>query len=138
MKPQLAELGVESVSHVISLTHTDQHFDSLVDLLAPQGKFALIDDPQKDFDLKKLKRKSLSLHWELMFTRAMFETEDMVLQHKTLNRVAKLVDSGVLKTTLKQQFGVINAENLKKAHGFIEQSQAIGKVVLAGFDGFLK
>lgn len=130
---QLAELGIGAVSHVISLTHTDQHFDALVELLAPQGKFALIDDPQQPIDIKKLKQKSLSLHWELMFTRAMFQTDDMILQQKALNRVAKWVDAGVLHTTLKQSFGVINAHNLIAAHRFLEQNQTIGKVVLSGF-----
>jgi hypothetical protein len=38
-----------------------------------------------------------------------------------------------LKTTLGQHFGVINAENLRRAHALIESGQARGKVVLEGF-----
>ncbi|WP_339899973.1 zinc-binding alcohol dehydrogenase family protein [uncultured Gilvimarinus sp.] len=133
MQPQLAELGIESVSHVISLTHTDQHFDQLVEVLAPQGKLALIDDPAQPLDVMKLKRKSLSLHWELMFTRAMFNTWDMAKQHELLTQIAQMIDDGTLKTTVGEHFGTINAANLKRAHAHIESNQAVGKIVLEGF-----
>lgn len=130
---QLNELGIESVSHVISLTHTDQHYDQLVAALAPQGKLALIDDPAGGLDVMALKVKSLSLHWELMFSRSMFNTWDMQKQHDLLNHVSQLIDEGVLKTTLGENYGTINAENLKKAHAHIETNQAVGKIVLEGF-----
>ncbi|MFK4754203.1 zinc-binding alcohol dehydrogenase family protein [Oceanobacter antarcticus] len=131
--PQLQAVGIDSVTHVISLTHTDQHFDQLVEVLAPQGKLALIDDPQGPIDIMKLKRKSISLHWELMFTRSMFATWDMHKQHELLTEVARLVDDGVLKTTLGEHYGTINAANLKRAHAYLESHQAVGKIVLEGF-----
>lgn len=131
--PQLNALGIDDVTHVISLTHTDQHFDQLVEVLAPQGKLALIDDPQGNIDIKKLKLKSLSLHWELMFTRSMFNTWDMQKQHDLLNTVATLIDNGTIKTTLGENYGNINASNLKRAHAHIESQQSVGKVVLEGF-----
>ncbi len=131
--PQLHDIGFDNVTHVISLTHTDQHFDQLVEVLAPQGKLALIDDPAEAIDIKKLKLKSLSLHWELMFTRSMFSTWDMEKQHELLNTVSNLVDNGIIKTTFGENYGTINAENLKRAHAHIESNQAVGKVVLEGF-----
>jgi len=133
LMPQLNAVGINSVTHVISLTHTDQHFDQLVEILTPQGKLALIDDPQAPLDIKKLKQKSLSLHWEFMFTRAMFNTWDMQKQHDLLTSVASLIDTGVIKTTLGEHYGVINAANLKRAHAHIESNQAVGKIVLEGF-----
>ncbi len=133
MKQQLKELGIQEVSHVISLTHTEQHFDGLVDVLAPQGKFALIDDPKEGLDIMKLKLKSISLHWEFMFTRSMFHTGDIIKQHKMLNTLADLFDRKRLKTTLGENFGKINATNLLKAHQHIESNQAIGKIVLENF-----
>ena len=133
LMPQLNALGIDNVTHAISLTHTDQHFDQLVEVLAPQGKLALIDDPAKTIDIKKLKLKSLSLHWELMFTRSMFNTWDMQKQHELLDIVAELIDSGLIKTTLGEHYGAINAANLKRAHAHIESNQAVGKVVLEGF-----
>ncbi len=130
---QLQELGINDVTHVISLTHTDQHFDQIVEALEPQGKIALIDDPATPIDIMKLKRKSLSLHWELMFTRSMFKTADMQKQHELLTTVSGLIDDGIIQTTLGENYGTINAENLKRAHAHIESNQAVGKIVLEGF-----
>ena len=130
---QLKAIGIDAVTHVISLTHTDQHFDQLVEVLAPQGKLAMIDDPKTNIDINRLKLKSLSLHWELMFTRSMFETWDMQKQHELLTVVSGLVDKGLIKTTLGENYGTINASNLKRAHAHIESNQAVGKVVLEGF-----
>ncbi|MDH0143842.1 zinc-binding alcohol dehydrogenase family protein [Aquipseudomonas alcaligenes] len=130
--PQLKALGHDQVSMVASLTHTDQHLDPLIEALQPQGKLALIDDPAQ-LDVVKLKRKSLSLHWEFMYTRSLFQTEDMVEQHRLLNRVSQLIDDGVLKTTVGEHFGRIDAANLRRAHALLESGKARGKIVLEGF-----
>ncbi|WP_338761835.1 zinc-binding alcohol dehydrogenase family protein [Massilia sp. METH4] len=132
MKPQLQALGHEFADIVISLTHTDHHYPDIVEMLAPQGQFALIDDPAT-LDAMPLKRKSISLHWELMFTRSMYETADMVRQREILDRVASLVDMGALKTTVGEHLGKIDAANLRRAHAIIEGGRARGKIVLAGF-----
>ncbi len=129
---QLQQIGIAQVQHVASLNHTDQHLDQLIEVLAPQGQLALIDDP-KALDILKLKPKSLSLHWEFMFTRAMFGTDDMQEQHHLLNTVAELVDAGQLQTTLGEHFGLINSTNLRRAHQLLESGQAVGKIVLEGF-----
>jgi NADPH2:quinone reductase len=92
----------------------------------------LIDDP-KTLDVKPFKRKSVSTHWELMFTRPLFETADMIEQHKLLSKVAELVDAGKIRTTLTETVGAINAVNLKKAHALVESGKMKGKVVLSGF-----
>jgi len=132
LNEELTRAGLPQVTHVASLTQTDQHLDQLVEALAPQGRLALIDDP-KSLDVSKLKRKSLSLHWEFMYTRSLFETADMIEQHTLLNRVAELVDAGTLKTTFGEHFGTINAANLRRAHAFLESGKAKGKIVLEGF-----
>lgn len=124
--------GLAPVSYVASLTHTDQHLEQLVEVLQPQGRLGLIDDP-KALNANLLKRKCLSLHWEFMFARALYETPDMQEQHRLLNRVAELVDAGVLKTTLAEHFGTINATNLRRAHELLESGKARGKIVLEGF-----
>jgi zinc-binding alcohol dehydrogenase family protein len=129
---QLQQIGVGQVSHVASLTHTDSYYPQLIEALRPQGKLALIDDPQS-LDVKPMRRKSLSLHWEFMFARSMFETPDMLAQHELLNRVSALIDQGVLKTTLGEHFGRINAQNLRRAHAVVESGKARGKLVLEGF-----
>ena len=132
LSAELKRQGIDAVTHVASLTQTDQHLDQLVEALAPQGKLALIDDP-KALDITKLKRKSLSLHWEFMYTRSLFQTQDMVEQHHLLNRVAELIDAGTLRTTVGEHFGAINASNLRRAHALLESGKAKGKIVLEGF-----
>ena len=129
---QLEAIGVGQVDHVASLTHTDTHFEQLIEALRPQGQLALIDDP-KTLDVMPMKRKALSLHWELMFTRSLFQTPDMIKQHELLERVAELIDNGVLRTTLGEHYGAINAANLIRAHELIESGKAKGKIVLEGF-----
>ncbi len=83
LAPQVSALGIGAPAFVLSTTQTDKHFDEIVELIAPQGRFALIDDPDL-IDVRKLKRKSVSLHWELMFTRSIFKTADMAKQHELL------------------------------------------------------
>ena len=130
---ELRRIGHAQVNLVASLTATEQHYAVLVEALVPQGKLALIDDPATPLDITALKRKSLSLHWELMFTRSLFQTPDMAAQHQLLGEVARLVDAGVLRSTVTERFGALNAENLRRAHAWVESGRAIGKGVLEGF-----
>ena len=129
---ELRRAGIPDVTHVASLTMTDLHFPEIVEALAPQGRLALIDDPGP-IDIGQLKRKSLSLHWELMFTRSLFQTADMIAQHRLLDEVAELVDAGVIRTTIGEHYGSINAANLKRAHALVESGRSKGKIVLEGF-----
>ena len=133
LNEQRLAADLNEFDYVVSLTHTDQHLDSIMEVIKPQGKLALIDDPAS-FDILKLKRKSISLHWEFMYTRSMFQTEDMIAQHQLLTELATLVDSGTIKTTLGEHLGKINVANLIKAHGILESHKARGKLVLEGFE----
>ncbi|WP_306715273.1 zinc-binding alcohol dehydrogenase family protein [Burkholderia dolosa] len=132
LRPQLTGVGIEHVDHVISLTHTDTYYAQIVDVLKPQGQLALIADPDT-LDAMPLKRKSISLHWEFMFTRSMFRTPDMDRQHALLARVAALIDDGVLRSTVGEHLGKIDAANLRRAHALLEAGRAKGKIVLEGF-----
>lgn len=129
---EVAALGIGAPGLVFSITHTDAHLAEIAELIAPQGRIALIDDPQS-LDVSILKRKCLSLHWELMFTRPMFATADMAEQGRLLNEVSRLVDEGRLRTTLGEHYGRIDARNLRRAHALIESGRAKGKIVLEGF-----
>lgn len=129
MKQQLQELNFGQAEYIASLTSTDQHFSQLVEMIAPQGKIGVIDDPQT-LDVKPLKRKCASLHWEYMFARPVFDTPDILRQHDLLTEVARLVDLGTLRTTVTQRYGALNAANLRRAHALVESGRSIGKVVL--------
>ncbi|MBW8859547.1 MAG: zinc-binding alcohol dehydrogenase family protein [Caulobacter sp.] len=124
--------GAGPVGLVASLTNTTDHFPALVEILAPQGRLGVIDDP-KSLDALPLKWKSISLHWEMMFARSLYQTPDMIEQHRLLDAVADLVDAGRLKTTLTQVLTPINAANLKTAHAAVESGTTRGKIVLEGF-----
>ncbi|BAT58701.1 zinc-type alcohol dehydrogenase-like protein [Variibacter gotjawalensis] len=129
---QVKSLGIGEPSFVFSTTNSEQHIKEAAALIVPQGRYGLIDDP-KQLDVSVLKGKSLSLHWEAMFARALFKTADIEAQHRLLTEVASLVDKGEIVSTVSENFGTINAANLKKAHALIESGTAKGKVVLAGF-----
>ena len=133
LQPQIETLGIGQVTHVASLNGTGSYFDSYVELLAPFGKIAMIDDPSKPLDVMKMKFKSLSLHIEFMFARSMFNAADMDEQSHLLNRVSDLVDQGYIQTTAGKNLGAINAANLKTAHEELESGRSIGKIVLQGF-----
>jgi zinc-binding alcohol dehydrogenase family protein len=132
LQPQIEALNIGQVTHVVSLNSTDTYFESYIELLAPFGKIALIDDP-KSLDVNKIKLKSLSLHWEFMFARSMFKAADMDKQGQLLTRVSELIDLGYIETTMGKNLGVINAENLKVAHEDLESGNSIGKIVLQDF-----
>ena len=129
---ELARIGIPQVEYIAGLTATDQHFEAMAQVIAPQGAIALIDDPAA-IDVRKLKGKSAALHWEFMFARSMHKTADMQAQHDLLTQVSRLIDAGLLRTTLGEHYGKINAANLRRAHAFIESGRARGKIVLEGF-----
>ncbi len=129
---QVDALGIGAPAFVFSTTQTLDHLSEIVRLIAPQGRFGLIDDPDK-LDIMPFKRKSVSVHWELMFTRPIYQTADMAEQGRLLNEIAKLVDEGKIRTTLTEVLSPINAANLKAAHGVLESGKAKGKIVLEGW-----
>jgi zinc-binding alcohol dehydrogenase family protein len=129
---EVAALGIGAPGFVFCTTNTDAHLAEIGKLIAPQGRFALIDDPPA-LDILPFKRKSASVHWEFMFTRSMFQTADIGAQGALLNEVSRLVDAGTLRTTLGERFGTINAANLRRAHALLESGKALGKIVLEGF-----
>ena len=133
LAPQYEALGLDKVDYVASLTHTQDHIAALTDLMKPQSRFGLIDDPGA-LEVGLLKRKSISLHWEFMYTRPLFNTDDVLRQHEILNEVSEMLDSGELVTTFNTHLGPVNAQNLYEAHRILETGSAIGKIVLAPFE----
>ncbi|USD35808.1 zinc-binding alcohol dehydrogenase family protein [Ferrimonas sp. SCSIO 43195] len=129
----LAEAGIDGVTDVVSLTHSEHHWPEIAKLIAPQGQLALIDDAPS-LDIMPFKQKSISLHWEFMFTRSLFSTADRVKQQQLLNKVADLVESGAVISTADAHFGSISVANLHRAHTLLESGTAKGKIVLEGFE----
>jgi NADPH2:quinone reductase len=129
--PQLKSLGFATVDYIFCLNATEQHWDNMVEAIVPQGKICAIVETHKLLNLSALQYKSVTFVWEVMFTRSLFQTPDILEQHHLLNCVAELVDAGELQTTLAECLSPINAANLRRAHELIERGSMIGKVVLA-------
>lgn len=126
----IKDLGI-TPRYVASLNGTEQHLPAIIELIQPRGSIALIDDPET-LDFSTLKSKSLSLRWEFMFARSLFQTDDMEVQHQLLNRIAKLLDDGTILPTVTSNLGLLTPDNLKEAHALQESGRVIGKNVLEG------
>jgi NADPH2:quinone reductase len=131
--PQLEAIGFSSVPYIFCLNALEKHWAGISEAISAQGIVCAIDDPTSPLNLKLLKQKSVTFVWEFMFTRSLYETDDMIEQHLLLNRIADAVDHHKLKTTLAEVLGPISAENLRQAHKLLESNRTIGKVVLEGF-----
>ncbi|MFC4160779.1 zinc-binding alcohol dehydrogenase family protein [Chitinimonas lacunae] len=130
---QLREIGLKHVDYIACFNDTDRHFRAMAELIRPQGKIASIVENVAPLPIELLKSKSATFVWEMMFTRSMFATPDMIEQHRLLTRVGQLIDDGRLRTTLAEVMGPINAANLRRAHAQLEDGHTIGKLVLQGF-----
>ncbi len=130
---QIQEVGLDKVDYIFCLNNTDQHWESMGEVIVPQGKICSIVENTKPLDLNVLKSKSATFVWEFMFTRSMYQTSDMSKQHELLTKLSQLIDKGKVRTTLKESITPINADNLRKAHQMVETGKMIGKVVLENF-----
>ena len=127
---EVRSIGFKQVDFIVDFVDVNQYWNTFVELIKPQGHIGSISDPVESVNLRQLKGKSVSFHWELMFTRSMFQTEDMQEQHTILNKIADLLDNGTLKTTLKETFIGLSAANFKKAHQILESGKTIGKIAI--------
>ncbi len=130
---QVKAIAPGGVNYALALTKTEEHYEEIIEAMAPQSGIALIENVARPLDINKLKPKSISLHWEFMFTRPLYQTADMAEQGNILNEVARLVDAGTLRSTVREHLGTINAANLRRAHEIVESGKSIGKVVLESF-----
>lgn len=130
MPEQVAALKVAPVTHIAALSHTARHVAALTQIIAPHGKLAVIDDHDV-FDAAPLKGKSISLHWEMVFTRPLYATDDMPEQQRILARVAALLDEGVLRHTLQQRLSPMDAATVLRAHALLERGGQPGKIVVS-------
>jgi len=130
---QLQQLGWPMVDYIFNTSSTDQHWQVMCEAIKPQGRICGIVDASESVDLNALKRKSATFVWEFMFTRSMYQTEDMIEQHKLLTQIAQWVDEQKIQSTLTETLSPINAENLRIAHAKIETGHMIGKLVLTGW-----
>ncbi|MBV7530682.1 zinc-binding alcohol dehydrogenase family protein [Chitinophaga sp. sic0106] len=130
LEQELNANGYTEIDFILDFVDLSQYWDTIIKLLKPQGQIGSISDPKEPVDLRPLKRKSGSFHWELMFTRPMYKTPDMIAQHHILNKVADLLNEGTLVSTLNTTLQGLTVENLKEAHRLLESGTSIGKLVI--------
>ncbi len=133
LRPQVEAAGYRFVDYIFNCANTDSYWDMMADLIVPQGKICTIVENKGPLDQQLLKLKSVTHVWELMFTRSKYQTDDMIEQHRMLNRVADWIDGGKIASIHRETMRPINAANLKKAHARLESGTMIGKLVLAGW-----
>ena len=131
---ELKDIGIDTVDFILCLNNTDQHFPAMANAIKPQGKICTIVENTGPLEIGLLKSKSATFVWEFMFTRSMFQTDDMNRQQEILNRIAELIDQEDLITTVGDTIEPINAANLRLAHQQLEAGRTIGKIVLAGWE----
>ncbi len=131
LQAQFDELNLSAPEYVLCMGDPDEYFEELAEVVAVQGSICLLASAGKAHDINLLKTKSVSLVWELMFTRSMYQTSDMVEQHHLLNNVSELIDQNKLRSTLTQVLSPINTSNLAQAHALVEQGDMLGKAVLS-------
>jgi len=128
---QVKKIVPGGVNYVLALTKTEDHFDEIIEAMAPEAEMVLIENVARPVDINKLKPKSLSLHWEFMFGRPRFQSANMVEQGNLLTEVAGLIDAKVLRSTASTNLGAVNVANMKQAHALVESGKAVGKIVLS-------
>lgn len=129
---ELKAAGIRWVERAFSISGTDQHFPELAKSMAPFGRLCVIDETGA-LDVRLLRARSASLHWEGMFTRSGFGLPDMAAQGRLLTEVAGLVDAGLVRSTHSKSMGRIDGAHLRAAHAAVESGRTVGKVVLEGF-----
>jgi zinc-binding alcohol dehydrogenase family protein len=135
-RAELENIGIREVDYILCFNSTEIHLQNMADVIAPQGKICTIVETkdQQPVNINLFQSKSVTLAWELMFTKSLYHTPDIHTQHDLLNQVAELIEQGVLKTTLHEVLGPLNARNLREAHCRIETGTTIGKLVLSGIE----
>ncbi|WP_117232705.1 zinc-binding alcohol dehydrogenase family protein [Vibrio maerlii] len=124
------EQGIEHVDYIFNVADTKGHWESMVELIAPQGMISSIVEFEGGIDLSALQGKSVGFIWELMFTRSLFGTHDIQKQQDILFQVANLVDAGRIQSTLTKTLEGFDVETFKEAHRLIESGASIGKVAI--------
>ncbi|WP_434778833.1 zinc-binding alcohol dehydrogenase family protein [Neisseria sp. Ec49-e6-T10] len=123
-------LPFKEVDAILCLNDTKGHWQNMADVIKPFGMICSIVECGNPMDIDVFKSKSVSFAWEFMFTRAKYQTADMIEQHHLLNNVSALIEEGKVKSTLTKTLSGFNAQNIDQAHQLVQAGNMIGKVVI--------
>ncbi len=130
LQNELKKAKIDTVAYILNFADTDSHWDNMATIIAPQGQICSIVENKEPLDLDKLKSKSAAFHWEFMFTRSLYKTNDMVAQHKILEELCILFEDGTLQSTINKTFQGLNTEVFREVHKLQESGKSIGKNVI--------
>lgn len=133
LSEELRKIGVKELPYILCLYNPNAYWEEMAKIIQPQGRICSIVDADRPVDLSLLKNKSVTFSWEFMFTRSMYQTEDMGRQGEILTEIAKMYDQEILNKTMTKHMHPINAENIEDAHKIVGSSKMIGKLVLTGW-----
>jgi len=135
-KDELKKIDINEVDYIFCLNDIGRHFTKAAEILKPFGRICTIIGAKKgeELDISLLRAKSGTFSFELMFTKSSNKMPEMITQHKLLNKTAELIEKNIIKTTMTENIGALNSENLRKAHAKIESGKTIGKIVLSGIE----
>lgn len=124
---QVLEIAPQGVEWLFT-AHSEGQIETYARIVRPFGEIVAIDDGPRD--VSPLKARSISWHWELMFTRPLEQTPDMIAQHHLLTEVAALVDKQIIRPTTTRALTPLSPENLTLAHDLVAGGRTTGKIVL--------
>lgn len=130
MAAELEKHGLKYVDYIFCLNDTDGHWAAMSQIVAPQGQICTIVENEKPLSMDQLKLKSAALHFEFMYTRSMFTTDDIARQGEILDTTAKLLDEGEIATSLSKTLHGLSVETLTEAHQLVLEGHMRGKVVI--------
>lgn len=131
IKRQLQSFSVEKVDHIICLHNPDKYLQELSDFIRPYGSFSTIVPFVEKVDLNILMRRSISMHWEYMFTKAAEGTWSLPHQGNILNQISQYIESGRIRSPVTEILEGLNVLNIEKAHSRLKELNMIGKLVIA-------
>lgn len=134
LKDQLVALGYETVPLILNLSNNIPYWETMADLISPEGAICLVASTKAKLDLDLFMGKSVRINYELMFTRSLYSTDKMALQGDVLQQVAEMIDFGTILHTRTEDMGEISADNIRKAHALVESGRMIGKATLSGMN----
>ncbi len=130
LKQNLLKHNIKQVDYIFCLNDTDGHWPAISEVIAPFGHICSIVENKQPLAQPLVRSKGVAFHWELMFTRSMYQTPDMAEQGQILQRVAKMLDEGQLKGTLSKTLHGLSVESITEAHKLQLEGHMTGKIAI--------
>jgi NADPH2:quinone reductase len=127
---EVRNLNIQYIDFILDFVDLNIYWDTIVELIKPQGHIVSITGGPTPIALNKIKTKSVSFSWELMYTRSMYKTTDMIEQHHILSKISTMLNQKILMSTNNQTLKGLSPASLIQAHKYLESGTTIGKITI--------